>query len=111
MSNKPFFLDYAFHPGEMLKEKLEEMEMDVPTFSQLSGLTENVIEDVTSCKIPITEDIAVLLEKGTGIPTYLWLKLQHSFEEYTKRHQNDDVFMMGSTSFFQRLWHKVAMLF
>lgn len=111
MSKEPFFLDYAFHPGEMLKEKLEEMEMDVPTFSQLSGLTEKVIEDVTSCKIPITEDIAVLLEKGTGIPTYLWLKLQHSFEEYTKRHQNDDVFMMGSTSFFQRLWHKVAMLF
>lgn len=111
MSNKPFFLDYAFHPGEMLKEKLEEMNMDVPTFARLSGLAENIIVDVISCKIPITEDIAVVLEKSTGIPTYLWVKLQHSFEEYTKRHQNDDVSIMSGTSFFQRLWHKVAMLF
>jgi len=72
----------CFHPGETLKEKLEEMGISNKEFAEITKISEENIALITSCKLDIDEKIAALLEKGTGIPACFWLKKQEKFNFY-----------------------------
>ena len=71
-----------FHPGEFLKEKIQEMELTEGEFSKLCGISENKIKLICACKADVDEPTALALEKATTIPVYMWLKFQESFNIY-----------------------------
>ena len=72
----------CFHPGETLKEKLDEMGISNKEFADITQIPEKDVALITSCKLDIDEKIATLLEKGTGIPTVFWIKKQEKFNFY-----------------------------
>lgn len=70
------------HPGETLKEKLDEMGMGSKEFAHLTGTPENIIIAIIKEESPITPDIAVQFEKVTKIPATFWMNHQKGYDDY-----------------------------
>lgn len=75
-------LDIAFHPGETLKEKLEEMSMSVHDFAETSKVPEVMIQDIINGDVSVSSEIAIAFEQVTQIPAHMWIKMQHSYDDY-----------------------------
>ena len=81
-SENQYFPQSRPHPGETLKEKLDEMGMSYSEFANLSGTPENIIIAIIKEESSITPDIAVQFEKVTKIPATFWMNHQKSYDEY-----------------------------
>ncbi len=75
----------AFHPGETLEEKLEELGMGPKEFALRTGKPEKTIIAVLKGKSSITPEMAVQFEHVLKIPAHFWLNMQRSYDEYLVR--------------------------
>lgn len=75
----------AYHPGETLREKLEEMQMSVKEFAVRTNKPEKTIYAVINGDSSLTTDMAVAFENVTGIPAHFWINKQRNFDEYISR--------------------------
>lgn len=84
-------LAYVPHPGETLREKLDELGMPIKEFAQRCVKPIPTIHHVLNGQSSITPDMAIAFEKVLLIPAHLWLKMQAAYDEYTarKRHDHD----------------------
>lgn len=80
-----FYTDIAFHPGETLVEKLEELKMGPKEFAVRTGKPEKTIIAILKGDSSITPEMAVLFESVLRIPANFWIKRQFSFDEYKAR--------------------------
>ncbi len=80
-----FHLDIAFHPGETLEEKLEELNIGVKEFSVRAGKPEKTIIAIIKGESSITPEMAVIFENVLKIPARFWIKKQSSFDEFKAR--------------------------
>lgn len=80
-----FYTDIAFHPGETLAEKLEELNMGPKEFAIRTGKPEKTIIATLKGQSSITPEMAVLFENVLKIPARFWIKKQYSFDEYKAR--------------------------
>jgi len=81
--------DYAVHPGETLREKLEELEMTPKEFAIRTGKPEKTISEILNGKSSITFDMAVLFEKVLKIPANFWIKKQANYNEFIARQKHN----------------------
>lgn len=72
--------NFAYHPGEMLEEKLQEMEMSVETFAEQAHLSLQLVKKIITCKASVTPEIAVAIEMVTKMPARYILALQHDYD-------------------------------
>lgn len=72
----------VFHPGETLKEKLEEMGISPKEFALSTGKPEKTIIAIINGDSSITPDMAIQFEKVTRIPANFWLNSQLSYDEH-----------------------------
>ena len=72
----------AFHPGEELQEKLQEMGMSVEEFADNSHVSLEYAQGVLACEKPITPETAVAFEMTTQISANLLLALQHDYDNF-----------------------------
>ena len=86
-----FILDIAFHPGETLAEKLEEINMGPKEFAIRTGKPEKTINAVLKGESAITSDMAILFEDVLQIPARFWLKQQYEYDEYIARQKRQFV--------------------
>ncbi len=77
--------DVVFHPGETLREKLEELNVKPMEFAIRTGKPEKTISNVLNGKSSITPDMAVLFESVLKIPASFWLRKQSRYDEYRAR--------------------------
>ncbi len=80
-----YFPQSVPHPGETLKEKLEEMEMGPKEFALRTGKPEKTIIAVLNGESSITPDMAVQFEQVTRIPAHYWMNHQRGYDEYIAR--------------------------
>lgn len=80
-----FYTDIAFHPGETLAEKLEELKMGPKEFAIRTGKPEKTIIAILKGDSSITPEMAVLFESVLKIPASFWIKRQYNFDEYKAR--------------------------
>lgn len=96
----------AFHPGEELQEKLQEMGMTIEEFAEKSHVTLEYAQGVLACEKPITPETAVAFEMTTQISASLLLTLQHDYDNYQLKQKK--------TSWMEQFLHytsrKVAVL-
>jgi addiction module HigA family antidote len=83
--------DYAVHPGETLKEKLEELEMSPKEFSIRTGKPVKTISEIINCKSSITPDMAVQFEKVLGISAGFWIRKQANYNEFAAREKQKQI--------------------
>lgn len=74
-----------FHPGEELKDKLDEMGMSVEEFAKQSTIPESVVRCVINGEVSVTADIACAFEQVTKIPARFWIRMQHNYDNYILR--------------------------
>ena len=77
---KELLLWGATSPGEILEEKLQEMNVDVNDFAARIGYTPKTVNELLRAKCRVTAEMAYSLEFGTGIPQYCWLEAQKLYE-------------------------------
>jgi addiction module HigA family antidote len=73
------------HPGETLREKLEELGMGPKEFALRTGKPEKTITAVLHGDSSITPDMAIKFEIVTRIPAHFWMNNQRGYDEYIAR--------------------------
>jgi addiction module HigA family antidote len=79
------------HPGETLREKLEELQISPKEFAVRCNKAETIISEVLNGKRSITPDLAIHFETVTKIPASFWLKRQNSYNEAKARNEHQDL--------------------
>ena len=91
MNNKKIYQpDYAVHPGETLREKLEELRMPSKEFAVRTGKPAETISKILSGRSSITPEMAVQFEKVLGISAKFWIKKQSNYNEFTARQKHKE---------------------
>ena len=78
-------LEYAIHPGEILKEYLEDENITQIEVSKKTGLNKTIINEIISGKRSITTRTAILLEKVFSFKASFWINLQMIYDETNER--------------------------
>ncbi len=68
------------HPGEILGDQLEELEMSANSLAKALAVPTNRITAILNCQRGITADTALRLARYFGTTPQLWLNLQNAFE-------------------------------
>lgn len=71
--------DWAVHPGEILRELLEDLRLSVRVAATATGIGEEALTAVLKGRAPITEDIARRLAV-LPVSGRLWLNLQRDHD-------------------------------
>lgn len=72
----------AFHPGETLSEKLNELSMSTMEFSILSAIPVDTINALLKGESRMTQTMANQLEGVLKIPAHFWLNKQRIYDDY-----------------------------
>ena len=81
----------AFHPGETLAEKLEELGMGPKEFAIRTGKPEKTVIAILKGKSSITPEMAVQFEHVLKIPAHFWLNMQRNYDEYLAREERQEL--------------------
>ena len=68
------------HPGEILREELEELEMSANAFAEALNVPANRISAILKGQRGVTADTALRLSRYLGTTPHVWLNLQKTFE-------------------------------
>ena len=73
------------HPGELLKEEIEYRGISQKKFAAQIGVQYAELNEILSCKRPVTVQFAMLVEAALGIDAELWLKMQTRYNMLTAK--------------------------
>ena len=82
------FWFYPTHPGEVLKEELEERGISQRKFAESIGMGYSVLNEILNGKRPVTTTSALMFEAALDIPADSLLKLQMKYNMHTARKDN-----------------------
>ena len=68
------------HPGEFLKENLDELRISQAEFARTIGLSAMRISHVVKGKRPVTAEMALLFGKVFGQTPQYWINLQATYD-------------------------------
>jgi addiction module HigA family antidote len=74
-----FTPNYSSPPGVMLEEWLEENQMTRPEMAQRSGHDEKTINQLIKGLVRVTPEVALDLEKATGVSASLWINMEAQY--------------------------------
>lgn len=70
----------AIHPGEFLREALEELQVSQAQFARAIGVSAMRISHVVNGSRPVTAELALLFGKSLGQSPQYWLNLQADYD-------------------------------
>ena len=68
------------HPGEVLLDELEELEVTQSALAEHLGVQPKTINEICRGKRGISAEMAIKLSKALGASPQFWLNLQNSWE-------------------------------
>ena len=74
-------LNFIIHPGETIKEVLEEKEMSQEELAIRTGFSPKHISEVVNGKKGISPSFAKSLEYALGLPASFWINLQGKYDK------------------------------
>lgn len=84
-TTRSFNPDYAFPPGETLRETLDTMGMTQAELARRTGRPIKTINEIVKGKAAITADTALQLEHVLGVPASFWNNLESQYRENMAR--------------------------
>lgn len=87
MSSLGFGL-YPTHPGEVLKDELEERGISQRKFAESIGMGYSVLNEMLNGRRPVTTTSALIFEAALDIPADSLLKMQMKYNMHTARKDN-----------------------
>lgn len=76
---------YAFHPGVFLKDDLRALGISQKKFSEMTGISTTVINELIKGKRNISTSLALIFEKHLGEPAEFWMNVQSKYDLYVMR--------------------------
>jgi HTH-type transcriptional regulator/antitoxin HigA len=73
--------EFIIHPGETVKEILEERDMTQRELAIRTDMTEKHISNVVNCQKPISVSFAKKLEYALGVDASFWINLQANYDK------------------------------
>lgn len=68
------------HPGEVILDILDEIEMSQAQFAEVLGLSQERVFEITQGQKPLSVDVAIRIGKAFGNGHRLWLNLQQKVD-------------------------------
>ncbi len=87
MSNLDFGF-YPTHPGEILKDELEERGISQRKFAESIGMGYSVLNEILNGHRPVTTTSALVFEAALDIPADSLLRLQMKYNMHTAKKDN-----------------------
>ncbi len=87
MSSLGFGL-YPTHPGEVLKDELEERGISQRKFAESIGMGYSVLNEILNGRRPVTTTSALIFEAALDISADSLLKMQMKYNMHTARKDN-----------------------
>ncbi|MFH1329318.1 MAG: HigA family addiction module antitoxin [Actinomycetota bacterium] len=81
----PYSPDYAVPPGETLLEVLEDRGLTQAELARRAGLSLKHVNLVAQGRVPISTEVALRLERVTGVPAAMWMNLETRYRERLAR--------------------------
>lgn len=81
MNKTEYIPSIAFHPGDYIRDIVEEMDISQSEFAKRLGINDKVLSDLVNCKIPMSKEVAEKLSTMLGTSISVWLNLQLSYDE------------------------------
>lgn len=77
---------YRFtHPGEIIKDELEDRGISQREFAQNVGMSYSVLNELLNAHRPLTTNTTLLFEAAFGLPTELLMRIQTKYYLQTTR--------------------------
>lgn len=73
--------EFIIHPGETLKEMLDDREMTQRELSMRTDVTEKHVSNIVNCQKPISVSFAKKLEYALGVDASFWINLQANYDK------------------------------
>jgi len=70
------------HPGELIREELEERKVSQAKLAQQIGVSPSLLNEVVNGKRAVNTELALLLEAALGISAHIWLELQTDYNMF-----------------------------
>lgn len=71
--------NYAVAPGEYLAEWIDEYGVSQQCVADLLGYSRKQVNDIINGRTPVTDDIAIRLDRVVGIPADAWLRYEAAY--------------------------------
>ena len=81
--------DYAVHPGEVLRETLDEGHLTQVQIAEACGVSQKHISEVVNGKAGIRASLAIALERALHVDARFWCRLQADWEVHRARLSTD----------------------
>lgn len=78
-NTETFNPQYAIHPGEILAETLEALQMKQLDFAQRCGLTPKTVSEIINKKAPVTAETSIQFERVLGVAASVWNNLESNY--------------------------------
>lgn len=82
MNKNEFKPTIAFHPGEYMRDIIEDMEITQTEFAKRLNVSDKVLSSLLNGKSKLTTEIAAQLSSMTGTSIAVWLNLQTAYDQY-----------------------------
>jgi antitoxin HigA-1 len=67
------------HPGELIREMLEELRVSISDAANALGVTRQQLHNVVAARSDLTTEMALRLEKALGSTADTWLRMQVNY--------------------------------
>jgi addiction module HigA family antidote len=85
------------HPGEVISDVLEDLEMTQTTFAEILGVSRRTVNQIILGQRPITVDMAIRIGKALGNGPQLWLNLQQKVDIWDAVQKHSEEYEKVST--------------
>ena len=80
---------YVTHPGEVIMDEIEYMQITQKEFAERIGVSCSQVNQILKGKRPVNTEFALLTEAATGIPADLLLRMQTRYDRITAENKAD----------------------
>jgi HTH-type transcriptional regulator/antitoxin HigA len=77
-------------PGETLKETLEDLDLPQADLARRTGLSTKHINQLIQGAASLSPEVAILLERTTGVPAGVWNRLEAAWRTYLASQKEDE---------------------
>ena len=80
---------YVTHPGEVIMDEIEYMQISQKEFAERIGVSCSQVNQILKGKRPVNTEFALLTEAATGIPADLLLRMQTRYDRIKAENKSD----------------------
>ena len=79
--------DFAFHPGEIIMDELEYLNITQKEFAQRICVSCSLVNQILRGKRAVNVEFALLTEAALGLPSHMLLRMQNQYDIWKAEHK------------------------